>query len=208
MYRQVKTTPRKRPSQHRSKATVDTILTATARILIKLGFDGLTTNAVAEAAGVSIGSLYQYFPNKEALVAALIEDQLDIKNTATLAELARVAVLPIGEAVRAMIELTIQNYAAQPELKRVLLEQVPRVGRMARIAELHQSTHKMVTALLTARRGELAIRNPETAAFLLVAAIEAIAHRATLFEPARLRDPALVDEATAMVTRYLGVAAG
>ena len=208
MYRQVKTTPRKRPLQNRSKATVDTILTATARILIKLGFDGLTTNAVAEAAGVSIGSLYQYFPNKEALVAALIEDQLDIKNTATLAELARVAVLPIGQAVRAMIELTIQNYAAQPELKRVLLEQVPRVGRMARIAELHQSTHKMVTALLTARRAELAIRNPETAAFLLVAAIEAIAHRATLFEPARLRDPALIDEATAMVTRYLGVAAG
>jgi AcrR family transcriptional regulator len=207
VYRQVKTTPRKRPRQHRSKATVDTILTATARILIKLGFDGLTTNAVAEAAGVSIGSLYQYFPNKEARVAALIEDQLDIKNTAILAELARVAVLPIGEAVRAMIELTIQSYAAQPELKRVLLEQVPRVGRMARITELHQSTHKLVTALLTARRAELAIRNPETAAFLLVAAIEAFAHRATLFEPARLRDPALIDEATAMVTRYLGVAA-
>ena len=208
MYRQVKTTPRKRPTQHRSKATVDTILTATARILIKLGFDGLTTNAVAEAAGVSIGSLYQYFPNKEALVAALIEDQLDIKNAQMIAELGRVARLPIGEACRAMIELTIRNYAAQPELKRVLLEQVPRIGRMARIAELHQGTHKMVTALLTARRDELAIRNPETAAFLLVAAIEAIAHRATLFEPARLRDPALIDEATAMVTRYLGVAAG
>ena len=208
MYRQVKTTPRKRPLQNRSKATVDTILTATARILIKLGFDGLTTNAVAEAAGVSIGSLYQYFPNKEALVAALIESQLDIKNAQTIAELGRVAGLPFGEAVRAMIELTIQNYAAQPELKRVLLEQVPRVGRMARIAELHQSTHKMVTALLTARRAELAIRNPEMAAFLLVSAIEAIAHRATLFEPARLKDPALIDEATAMVTRYLGVAAG
>ena len=208
MYRQVKTTPRKRPLQNRSKTTVDTILTATARILIKLGFDGLTTNAVAEAAGVSIGSVYQYFPNKEALVAALIESQLDIKNAQTIAELGRVAQLPLAEAVRAMIELTIQNYAAQPELKRVLLEQVPRVGRMARIAELHQGTHKMVTALLTARRAELAVRNTEMAAFLLVSAIEAIAHRATLFEPARLKDPALIDAATAMVTRYLGVAAG
>jgi len=208
VYRQVKTTPRKRPLQSRSKATVDTILTATARILIKLGFDGLTTNAVAEAAGVSIGSLYQYFPNKEALVAALIESQLDIKNAQTIAELGRVAKLPLGEAVRAMIELTIQSYAAQPELKRVLLEQVPRVGRMARIAELHQGTHKMITALLTVRRAELAIENPEMAAFLLVSAIEAIAHRATLFEPARLKDPALIDEATAMVTRYLGVPAG
>jgi AcrR family transcriptional regulator len=208
VYRQVKTTPRKRPRQHRSKATVDTILTATARILIKHGFDGLTTNAVAEAAGVSIGSLYQYFPNKEALVAALIENHLETKNAATHAELARVAQLPFAEAVRSMIELTIQNYAEEPELRRVLLEQVPRIGRMARIAELHQGTNRLVTALLTARRDELAIRNPETAAFVLVAAIEAIAHRATLFEPARLRDPTLIDEATAMVTRYLGVAAG
>ncbi|HSD91041.1 MAG TPA: helix-turn-helix domain-containing protein, partial [Kofleriaceae bacterium] len=60
MQRQVRTTPRKRPRQERGKATVDSILQATARILVKRGFDGLTTNAVAAAAGVSIGSLYQY----------------------------------------------------------------------------------------------------------------------------------------------------
>ena len=71
MQRQVRTTPRKRPRQERSKATVDTILEATARVLKKQGFDGLSTNAVAAQAGVSIGSLYQYFPNKEALVAKL-----------------------------------------------------------------------------------------------------------------------------------------
>ena len=61
---QVKTTPRKRPRQERAKATVETILEASARILVKRGFDGFTTNEVATAAGVSIGSLYQYFPNK------------------------------------------------------------------------------------------------------------------------------------------------
>ena len=71
MQRQVRTTPRKRPRQDRSKATVDSILDATARVLVRHGFDGLTSNAVAEIAGCSIGSLYQYFPNKEALVAAL-----------------------------------------------------------------------------------------------------------------------------------------
>jgi AcrR family transcriptional regulator len=141
MYRQVKTTPRKRPRQARSKATVDTIMTATARVLVRHGFDGLTTNAVAEAAGVSIGSLYQYFPNKEALVAALIESHIEQKTDQTRQELARVGMLPIGEAVRAMIELTISSYAVEPELKRVLIEQVPRVGRMARIAEIQQATY-------------------------------------------------------------------
>jgi AcrR family transcriptional regulator len=208
MYRQVKTTPRKRPRQTRSRETVDAIISATTRILMKHGFDGLTTNAVAEQAGVSIGSLYQYFPNKQALVAALIERRLDDKNARTHAELARVSRLPLAEAVRAMIRMTIENYAAAPELSRVLLEQVPRVGRMARIAELHQGTLRLVAALLEARKLELAIANPETAAFVLVASIEAIAQRATLFQPARLSDPALVDEATAMVTRYLGVADG
>jgi AcrR family transcriptional regulator len=208
MYRQVRTTPRKRPRQARSKVTVDTILAATARVLVKHGFDGLTTNAVADLAGVSIGSLYQYFPNKEALVAALIERHVEDKNAAVLSELARVATLPLIEAVRAMIELTIHRYSSEPELSRVLIEQVPRVGRMARIAELQQGTQQMVAALLTARRSELAIRDPDVAAFLLVAAIEGMAHRCTLFQPARLRDPLLIDEATALVTRYLGVADG
>ena len=59
MQRQVRTKPRKQPRQERAKATVDSILEATARILVKSGMEGLNTNAVAEAAGVSIGSLYQ-----------------------------------------------------------------------------------------------------------------------------------------------------
>ncbi|MGE0872730.1 MAG: TetR/AcrR family transcriptional regulator [Kofleriaceae bacterium] len=205
MYRQVKTTPRKRPRQARSQATVDSILAATTRVLIRHGFDGLTTNAVAELAGVSIGSLYQYFPNKEALVAALIEHTVERWNAITLTELGRVAALPIAEAVRAMIELTIQFYSEQPALHRVLLEQVPRVGRLARIVELHEHTQQVTATLLASRKRELAIGDPEMAAFVLLSAIDAIVQRATLIKPERLRDPALLDETTAMVTRYLGV---
>ena len=205
MYRQVRTTPRKRPRQDRAKATVETILEATARVLVREGFDGLTTNAVAEAAGVSIGSLYQYFPNKQALVAALIEQHLDEKSAHTFAELQRVATLPIPQAVRAMIELTIASYREDPGLKRVLIEQVPRVGRMAKIAALHEGLLAAVTALFVARQHEIDVKDPSTAAFILLSAIEAICQRAALFEPARLRDPALIDEATSMVTRYLGL---
>ncbi|MFN0246155.1 MAG: TetR/AcrR family transcriptional regulator [Kofleriaceae bacterium] len=184
---------------------MDSILEATARVLIEQGFDGLTTNGVAEAAGVSIGSLYQYFPNKEALVAAMIEHHLDTKNAITMSELQRVATLPFAQAVRVMIELTIENYRKQPELKRVLIEQVPRVGRMAKVAALHTGTQQIVAALFTARRSELSVRDPDTAAFIVISSIEAICQRAALFQPARLRDPALVDEATMLVTRYLGL---
>jgi AcrR family transcriptional regulator len=206
MYRQVKTTPRKRPRQQRSQATVDAILAATARVLVRHGFDGLTTNAVAIAAGVSIGSLYQYFPNKEALVAALIERHIEDMNAAIVAELTRVAKQPIAQAARSVIELTIRAHAIEPELHRVLTEQVPRVGRLAKLRELDEISHRVVTGLLTARRDELAIADPELAGFVLVSAIESIVHRAALLYPHRLQDPRLVDEATLLVTRYLGVA--
>src|SRR5438552_3934720 len=105
MPRQVATKPRKRPRQARSQATVDAILEATTRILLKQGFDSLTTNAAAAAAGVSIGSLYQYFPNKEALVAALIERHVETMNASIFAELAAVATLPLAEAVYRVVEL-------------------------------------------------------------------------------------------------------
>lgn len=206
MQRQVRTTPRKRPRQERSKATVDAILAATARVLVRDGFDGLTTNAVASKAGVSIGSLYQYFPNKEALVGALIERHMEDMNTTVLAELTRVARLPLAQAARAVIELTIRAHAIDPDLHRVLTEQVPRIGKLAKLRDLDQLTHRMVVGLLTARRDELAIRDPEMAAFILVSTIEAVVHRAALLYPQHLRDPALVDETTLMVTRYLGLA--
>ncbi|HTR49752.1 MAG TPA: TetR/AcrR family transcriptional regulator [Kofleriaceae bacterium] len=186
---------------------MDAILSATARVLVRHGYDDLTTNAVATAAGVSIGSLYQYFPNKTALVAALLDRHIEDMNAAVLAELTRVAQLPLAEASRCVVELTIRAHAVDPELHRVLTEQVPRVGKLARLRELDEICHRMVAGLLAARKDELAIRDPDLAAFVLVSTIEAIVHRAALLYPHRLRDPRLIDETTLLVTRYLGLAA-
>ncbi|MFT3698538.1 MAG: TetR/AcrR family transcriptional regulator [Kofleriaceae bacterium] len=207
MLRQARTTPRKKPRQDRAKETVSSILDATTRVLIKAGFDGLTTNAVAEKAGVSIGSLYQYFPNKEALVSALIDRHCEEMNNAILDKLVQVAQLPLAQAARAVIELTLQAHAIDPELHRVLTEQVPRIGKLAKLRELDNISHRMVAGVLAYRKAELAIVDVEMAAFVLVSAIESIVHRAALLYPEKLRDPRLVDEATLLVTRYLGVAA-
>src|SRR5215468_1795298 len=70
------TNPRRRPRQARAQATVDAIIQATARVLIEDGYDRASTNRIAQAAGVSIGSLYQYFPSKEALVSALVDEHV------------------------------------------------------------------------------------------------------------------------------------
>ena len=73
MARKPLTQPRKQAAQARSRATVDALIEATARILVKEGFDKASTNRIAAKAGVSVGSLYQYFPSKEALVVAVME---------------------------------------------------------------------------------------------------------------------------------------
>lgn len=72
-----KTALRKSPKQERSKDLVDSVMDAAARILQTSGIDSLTTNKVAKLAGVSIGSLYQYFPGKDAIFSKLIERQID-----------------------------------------------------------------------------------------------------------------------------------
>src|SRR6516164_1611810 len=90
MARKVQTNPRKLASQERSRATVDALLEATARILLKEGYDKASTNRIAEVAGVSIGSLYQYFPSKEALVAAVID-----RHTQEVAEVTRSALVKL-----------------------------------------------------------------------------------------------------------------
>jgi AcrR family transcriptional regulator len=108
---------RKQPVQRRSAATVDAILEAAARILETAGFAGYTTNAIAARAGVSVGSLYQYFPNRDALTAALIE-----RESAPL--LAQVEVAESAsncEAVlRGLIRAAVAHQMQRPELARLL----------------------------------------------------------------------------------------
>lgn len=112
--------PRKRPRQARAAATVDAIVEAAARILETKGLEALNTNAVAEAAGVSIGSLYQYFPAKAAIVAELIRR----KRRALLADLQAVADDPgLNDAyalIEACIEVVLRHHLPRPALVRVL----------------------------------------------------------------------------------------
>lgn len=196
------TSPRKNAVQTRSKATVDAILQATARILVKEGYDRASTNKIAEAAGVSIGSLYQYFPSKEALVAALIERHME-EMTEIVAEAAvRLAHVPIEVAARDIIRTMIDAHAVDPKLHRVLVEQVPRVGRMDKIEDVEGRVRALVRAYLEAHRPELRRKDLDMAAFVVVHVVEALTHFAVLMRP-ELLDDRLVDEMTDVLVRYL-----
>ncbi|MBB5193380.1 AcrR family transcriptional regulator [Silvimonas terrae] len=112
--------PRKSPRQARSQLMVETILQATARVLSERGYAATNTNAVAERAGVSVGSVYQYFPNKDALINALHERHVLQMETLILDALDHLAGKTLHEAVECMIEAVHEAHLLEPELHRVL----------------------------------------------------------------------------------------
>lgn len=112
--------PRKSPRQRRSTATVDTILEAAARILEANGLDALTTNAVAERAGVSIGSLYQYFPGKAAILAELIRRQRADLLAGIDEAASRKPDGSLEESIRALVDAAVAHQLHRARLARAL----------------------------------------------------------------------------------------
>src|SRR4051794_33094315 len=159
MAQKARTNPRKSPQQERARATIDALLTATARILVKEGFDRASTNRIAEEAGVSVGSLYQYFPGKEALVAALIERHLDEMTSLFASAFVRFAELPLREATRAMVALHLRAHSIDPRLHQVLSEQVPRIDRLDRMRDLERAVMTMTRTYLQAHRDQIGVRD-------------------------------------------------
>ena len=204
MPRRPRTTPRKKPRQDRSIATVDAILDATARVLCTTGYDRASTNRIALAAGVSVGSLYQYFPSKEALVAALAARHMSTMSGLVKTKLAEVATAPLPVAVRTIIAAMFEAHAVDPRLHKVLIEEVPRIGRLENVRAVEREVETLVAALLESRKRELRkTANVETMALLLVTVVEAATHAAVLAELPPARAQTVADELTDLVMRYL-----
>ncbi|HKU97451.1 MAG TPA: TetR/AcrR family transcriptional regulator [Vineibacter sp.] len=200
--------PRKRPEQDRSRATVEAIIEAAARILAKGGYGGFTTNHVAEKAGVSIGTLYQYFPNKESLLGELIrrhklaiEDGIEVLTP-------QAGDLPFAAVVRAAIEHVVRAHLVDPALHRVLSE-TPPLGKLDWEATFGERLTAHVKAVFAARRAEIVVPDLDLAAYVTMRAVEAVVHNAATERLSDLKSGALTDEVTRMLVGYLtGKAAG
>jgi len=117
--------PRKKPAQKRSQETWRAILTAAARILERDGYDKTNVNRVAELAGVSVGSLYQYFPSKEALVAEVARD-LSKRMVSTFQDgIVDLAFVPMRDACTGVVERSVRAFRLQPRLREIILLEMP-----------------------------------------------------------------------------------
>lgn len=193
--------PRKQPRQARAQATVDAILGATAHILVRDGYDRLSTNRVADRAGVSIGSLYQYYPNKEALVGELVD-----RYTAMLFGMVVEALGAMQDAeprtvASALARAMIETKRDQPKLAKVLRHEIPRTGRLARYERELEKVIQLAAAFLERHRERLRVEDTRIAAFVAVHMVDALTHATVTASPGD--DETMVREITDAVARYL-----
>lgn len=200
--------PRKLPRQERSRLLVARILDATARILSTRGYAGLSTNAVAEAAEISIGSLYQYFPNRDALVAAVVERHGERVYRMIMDE---AGALPrsLAEAVQQMVAGVIAAHRLDPHLHAVLESEMPKL----RIFDGHAATVKAISDRLGALPPTIAaglrVRGLAQSASVVGEMVHALVHSVLIHPSESSLSPADLERETVLaVIAYLTAPVG
>jgi AcrR family transcriptional regulator len=196
--------PRKLPKQARSEATIEAILEAAAQVFERHGYAAGTTNRIAARAGVSIGSLYQYFPNKDAILVGIVHRHL-AEGTAALAphlqRLSRGA--RFDDVLPGIVHAMVALHALAPGLHRVLFEetQLPPTLR-AKLEELEDGLVDLAADALAADPHSRPV-DPRLSARVVISAIEGLTHRLVLRPPPGVAPEAIASEITEVVRAYI-----
>jgi len=177
------------------------ILAGAERILNRDGLDAVTTARVAEVAGISVGSLYQYYPNKEAIFGALLERTIDQYYEAMKAALEASRTMPFDVAMRGLLAGLVSYYRAAPRMHAGLHDVVTPAGQREYYRK-YLARHTEAIAAFFAARAEVT-RPPELAAYLLVHAADGIGQAIARDQPDDARLAAMIDEVFTMIVRYL-----
>jgi AcrR family transcriptional regulator len=159
--------PRKVPRQGRSRTTVTAILDACACKLVRAGYAGLTTNHIAERAGVSIGTLYEYFPNREAIVAALAIRAFERQLATMRAALDEARAMPTPGAIEYMLVIGIRQMASERGVFDVLAREASFVFQLPAVVEARAQLDGVTDAFRRAAGGAVCQPDPETDTWLI-----------------------------------------
>lgn len=199
--KKTRTPARRSPVQQRSSATVHAILEAAIQILTRDGPPGLTTNAIAERAGISVGSLYQYFPHKDAIVDALMQRHAALVQPLMTAAVESSAGLPLADAIDTIVRALIAAETADLRMARIFHQLLP-TGPGSPV-DLFEAGIETLVAGLLARTDELRPRDPDLTAALLVRATSGALRSTARRSPELLTSPAFAAELAAMLRAYL-----
>ena len=196
---------RKRPLQGRSRSTVDVILEAAAQVLERDGYAAATTDLIAERAGVSVGSLYQYFPNKDAILLALTQRHA-LAAQAVLEPLLQEIVSgtpPLEEWLQRFVGACVELNGRRPRLHQILFEETP---FPAEVLDGMYQTGDLIVQVFAAyldRLPEVTVPNARLAAYLVFRAIGAVIHAGAVRRPPEITHGACGDELLVLLSRYL-----
>jgi len=196
--------PRKYPCQARAKATNDAIIEASTQLLLDQGYDRFTTARAAERAGVSIGSLYQYFPNKAALAAAVIDRCCEEFIVALDRALEGRPRITLPECIRAIVDVILVSHQLAPDLHKVVIDLAPRIGVADRTDGMSRKMAEAIEAVLRMHSDEIAPDiDLSTAATIIETLLVALSHRAAMAGVKASEGEMIATETTCMITRYL-----
>jgi len=197
--------PRKTPRQERSRSTVEALLEATTDILIRQGYAKLTTNRIAERAGVNIASLYQYFPGKEAIVAELRRRHGADQRAVLRQVLADRAPGQLESTIRALVSAGVAGHAQAPRLHRVFTEEIPALDYRD-VAAIDPAIFEAMRRFL--QETDVDVRDMDLALWMISTAAAAVLHRAAVERPEDLSTGVIAEELITLLCRYLRRPAG
>lgn len=190
---------RKEPRQARSRVTIEAILDASAHILGERGSAGFTTNAVAEKAGVSIGSLYQYFPDKRVLVDAVRRRHLD--ELLSVLRAASDASKDRSSRVATFVDGMIAIHRRFPAAHQVLLAHASEEDGSDRLNALFEQEYREAYEGLFMANKAMEVPDPRSAATILAAAVAGAVHEGARRD--MLGSPAFRAELLMLIDAYL-----
>ncbi|ESY68410.1 TetR family transcriptional regulator [Mesorhizobium sp. LNHC232B00] len=191
---------RKAPRQQRSRATVDTIVEAAARVLARRGWAGFTTNETASVGGVSVGSIYQYFPNKLALAEEIRKRHLDGVLAAISGPNESNVATTLEQRAARLIDGVVAAHNVDQDLHRVLLDEVPLAARSTQ-DQFEAEYQRRYQAVIASASGTPDPERDDIAGRVLSGAVEGVVHAAA--RHGELDLPALRAELIELVCAYL-----
>lgn len=198
---------RKQPLQARAQRTVDVVLRAAAQVFARRGYAGATTNHIAERAGVSIGSLYEYFPSKDAILVALMEAHMHEGEAVLARAAAEIAgrELSLPDTIRHLVKAMVELHGQDRDLHRVLFEEAPLPRQLRAVLTAMEARITDRVELLLRSRPEVTVADPTLAAAVVVKTVEALTHNLVVHgERERHYDlDVYVEEIVRLVASYL-----